>query len=267
MDAVVFGAIWVLVTIAGEFWLARIHSHTFYFIITRQGLETQGAFNFLSVFLLPVFLFVAVFLIYTLLRFHAPTGQAVKSRHHPVFNKWFVGLWVGISFLLNIMFWLHPTASDLAVMFSRDFPRKNTRDLVVDVTARQWEWIFSLPQYGIKQAVNAQGQDTLELPVGRRVEFRLRSYDPFHSYDAEAGVIHGFWVPAFGIKEDVVPGETRYEYVTPTKIASYRTSPLVRVQCSEVCGPGHPWMEAPLAVVSPATFRHWVQYERKLQGS
>jgi len=265
MEALVFGAIWIIVVILAEIGFDQIKAHSFYFIVTRQGMETQGAFNFLSQFLLAVFLFVVLFLIYTVIRFRAPDLEPVKSRYHPVFNKGFIAFWVGLSFLVNIMFWLHPTASDLEVMFSRDFPQKNRHDLVVDVTARQWEWIFSLPQYGIKQAVNAEGLDTLELPVGRRVEFRLRSYDPFHAYDVEAGVIHGFWVPAFGIKEDVIPGETRYEYVTPTRIASYQTNPMVRVQCSEVCGPGHPWMEAPLAIVSPKAFQQWVKYEQKLQ--
>ncbi|WP_278244841.1 hypothetical protein [Sulfobacillus thermosulfidooxidans] len=39
---------------------------------------------------------------------------------------------------------------------------------------------------------------------------------------------------------------------------------MVRVQCAEVCGPGHPWMEAPLKVVSQAQFAQWIQYEKSL---
>ncbi|MDA8193949.1 MAG: cytochrome c oxidase subunit II [Thermaerobacter sp.] len=264
-EIVIFGLVWIALSLAADLGLSQIKSHTMYFIISRQGHLAEDAFNFLAAFLIPVAIFVALFLVYTLIRFRASNGDAVRSRQQTVQNKLFVTVWVALSFALNILFWLHPTAADLETMFRRDFLANNRHDLVVDVTARQWEWIFSLPQYHITQAVNRQGLDALTLPVGRRVEFVLRSYDPFHSYDVQAAVIHSFWVPAFGIKEDVVPGETRYEFVTPTRTASYATNPMVRVQCAEVCGPGHAWMEAPLSVVSGPAFDAWVKREQKRQ--
>lgn len=265
-DVVIFGVLWIAVTVIAELAFHQIAGHTMYFIIARQGHLSQDAFNFLATWLLPIFLFVTVFLIYTAVRFRAPNGKAVKSASQVVQNKMFVGIWVGLSFVINVLFWLHPTAADLETMFSRDFLAKNTKDVIVNVTARQWEWMFSLPQYHITQAVSKTGVDELKLPVGRRVEFVLRSYDPFHTYDVEAGVIHSFWVPAFGIKQDVIPGETRYEFITPTQKASYKTNPMVRVQCAEVCGPGHPWMEAPISIVSASAFKSWVKQEQKLQG-
>ncbi|PSR24236.1 MAG: cytochrome C oxidase subunit II, partial [Sulfobacillus benefaciens] len=44
-------------------------------------------------------------------------------------------------------------------------------------------------------------------------------------------------------------------------------NPMVRVQCAEVCGPGHPWMEAPLKVVSHAQFASWIKHQQALAGS
>lgn len=138
-------------------------------------------------------------------------------------------------------------------------------ELVVDVTGRQWEWKFSYPQYGINQAVDKNGSDILVLPVNRPVKFVLRSYGFNHPYDTQIDVIHSFWVPAFGMKTDVIPGETRYEYILPTKIASTQTNEMYRVQCAEVCGPGHPFMEANMKVVSTSDFQSWVAAEKKLQ--
>lgn len=266
-DLLLFIVIWVGTSLLAEWGLNHIKPHSMYDIISTQGVMAHNAFNFLSTYFVPIFLFIVVWLLFAIFRFRAADGRAVKSPRQTLGNPWFTGFWVIMSFALNILFWLHPTSSDLEAMFVAAEPANNRGDLVVNVTARQWEWIFSYPQYGIIQAVNAQGQDMLELPVGRKVKFVLRSYDPFHQYDVYAGVIHEFWIPAFGVKEDIIPGETRYEYTTPTQIANYSTSPMVRVQCGEVCGPGHPWMESPVQVVSPADFRRWIAAEKKLQTS
>lgn len=263
---IIFAILWIALSILGEILLARIKPHTMYHIASTQGFMAHNAFNFLATFLLPIYLFVVLLLFYVLFGFHAPNGKAEQSASQSTRNPLFTGIWVTTSIVVNILFWLHPTAADLEQMFAKEQASANHHDIVVNVTARQWEWIFSYPQYGIKQAVNKSGQDELVLPVGRRVKFALRSYDPFHTYDIYAGVIHDFWIPAFGIKEAIIPGMTRYEYTRPTQIMNFHTTPMARVQCAEVCGPGHPWMEAPMKVVSKATFHTWVKKQLKLQG-
>ncbi len=266
-DLVVFSILWILLSLVGEWALGLAKPHSLYYIIASQGYMAERAFNFLATWLTPVFVFVALFLIYTLLRFRAPDGKPVKSSQQKMRNMGFTVFWVGVSFVLNILFFLHPTSADLQAMFASEIPSRNHKDLVVDVTARQWEWIYTYPQYGVKQAVNNLGEDELELPVGRKVKFVLRSYDPFHTYDVYAGVIHDFWIPAFGMKEAVVPGLTRYEYIRPTVVASYQTNPMVRVQCAEVCGPGHPWMESPVSIVTAGQFSQWIKHQQQLQAA
>lgn len=267
MDMVVFGVVWIVISILGEWGLHRIVPNTMYYLLSNQGVIALHAFNFLTTLMTPIFLFVIWYLVFSAIRFHAKDAEAKPSRVQSNKNAIFTGVWITGSIVVNLLFWLHPTAADLEQMFTAQLPSANKRDLVVDVTARQWEWIFSYPQYHLTQTVNALGQDEVVIPDHTKVEFVLRSYDPFHSYDIEAGVIHSFWVPAFGIKEDVIPGETRYEYIVAHHTASYRTNPEVRVQCAEVCGPGHPWMEAPMKIVTAGQFKSWVAQQQKLQAA
>jgi cytochrome c oxidase subunit II len=70
-----------------------------------------------------------------------------------------------------------------------------------------------------------------------------------HSKD----VIHAFWIPAFRVQEDVVPGITTHWRVTPTRLGSY---PVV---CNLLCGLGHSLMRSKVHVVTPAQFQTWLK--------
>ncbi|MCY0897974.1 MAG: cytochrome c oxidase subunit II [Firmicutes bacterium] len=265
MDLVIFGVVWIILSVLAEWGFNHIRANTMYYLISNEGTIAHHAFNFLTTVLTPIFLFVIWYLIFAAIRFHAKSPDAKPSPRQSTKNGLFTTVWITGAIVVNVLFWLHPTAADMEQIFASQLPSKNRHDLIVDVTARQWEWIFSYPQYHLTQTVNAAGQDELVIPVHRKVEFRLRSYDPFHTYDIEAGVIHSFWIPAFGLKEDVIPGETRYEYIVATHTASYYTNPEVRVQCAEVCGPGHPWMEAPLKIVTARQFKAWIRHQQLLE--
>lgn len=75
----------------------------------------------------------------------------------------------------------------------------------IDVTAKQWAWIFHYPQQDVSST-------ELHLPVDRRVRFTLRSAD----------VLHGFYIPAFRLKQDVVPNHEIDFELTPVKTGTYR---------------------------------------------
>jgi cytochrome c oxidase subunit 2 len=267
VDLVIFGVVWIIISVLAEWGIHRIAANSMYYLMSSQGMIALHAFNFLTTVLTPIFLFVVWYVVFSAIRFHAKDAAVRPSRAQARKNAWFTGAWITGSIVVNVLFWLHPTSADLEEMFAAQLPSATKHDLVIDVTARQWEWIFSYPQYHLTQTVNSRGQDEVVIPENRKVAFRLRSYDPFHTYDIEAGVIHEFWVPAFGIKEDVIPGETRYEYIVAKHTASYHTNPEVRVQCGEVCGPGHPWMEAPMKVVTASQFKTWIHKQQKLQAA
>jgi cytochrome c oxidase subunit 2 len=75
----------------------------------------------------------------------------------------------------------------------------------IDVTARQWAWVFHYPEQDVTST-------ELHLPVDRRVKFTLRSED----------VLHGFYIPAFRLKQDVVPNHEIDFELTPIKTGTYR---------------------------------------------
>ncbi len=66
-------------------------------------------------------------------------------------------------------------------------------------------------------------------------------------------VIHAFWIPAFRLQEDVVPGITTHYRATPDRIGNY---PAV---CNLLCGVGHSLMRTTVHVVTKAKFHEWIE--------
>jgi cytochrome c oxidase subunit 2 len=107
----------------------------------------------------------------------------------------------------------------------------------VNVTAMQFAWIFSYPDYNNLETAE------LHLPVGSKVKLNLNASD----------VIHAFWVPQFRLKQDVIPGMSTQLQFTANKIGEY---PIV---CAELCGAYHGGMRAQLFVDTPEDFQAWVK--------
>ncbi|MCW3010835.1 MAG: coxB [Solirubrobacterales bacterium] len=114
-------------------------------------------------------------------------------------------------------------------------------EMVVDVYGEQFAWTFKYAGTDGKEVNTTQ----LYLPKDRSVKFDVHSKD----------VIHDFWVPAFRMKVDAVPGVTTNYRVTPTKIGRF---PVV---CAELCGLGHAYMRQTVTVMEPAAFDSWLQEE------
>jgi cytochrome c oxidase subunit 2 len=109
--------------------------------------------------------------------------------------------------------------------------------MVVKVIARQWSWLF--------QYVNGIQDGELRVPVGKPVKLLLTSQD----------VIHGFYAPAFRIKQDAVPGMTNYLWFQPTETGTFE------VMCSQYCGLEHSHMLTKIVVLPEGEFTQW--YEGK----
>jgi cytochrome c oxidase subunit II len=111
--------------------------------------------------------------------------------------------------------------------------------LNIEVTGHQWWWEFKYPEYGVTTA------NEIYLPVGRTVNFRLRSAD----------VIHSFWTPQLGGKRDVVTNRTNYIWYTPD---SSTASSVWNGFCAEYCGSSHANMRFRVFTVTPEQFASWV---------
>jgi cytochrome c oxidase subunit 2 len=130
-----------------------------------------------------------------------------------------------------------------AVVLARN-DRVGSDPLRVDVTAQQFAWTFKYPaQKGLTTNV-------LRLPIHRPARFTLRALD----------VIHSFWVPEFGQKQDAVPGTNTEVTITPNKLGRY---PII---CTELCGLGHAVMRSTVVVMSQADFDKWAQAGGKAAG-
>ena len=105
--------------------------------------------------------------------------------------------------------------------------------LHVKVIARQWSWQFIYD--------NGISSSDLVAPLGRDVRVELNSED----------VIHGFFVPAFRIKQDAVPGMKTQAWFRATQSGTYD------ILCSQYCGQRHSAMLARLIVVPPDQFERW----------
>ena len=138
--------------------------------------------------------------------------------------------------------------------------------LVIEVTAQQFEWIVRYPgadgTFGrtdpalVDGAANPAGLDetdpaavddvvarnALHVPAGRTVYVRLRARD----------VLHSFSIPAFRVKQDVVPGIVIGTRFVPTQPGRYE------IACAELCGMAHYKMRGRVTVHSPEEYEQWL---------
>jgi cytochrome c oxidase subunit 2 len=142
--------------------------------------------------------------------------------------------WLGITSLLCLFLFIWGTFA-----FYQETSAASSNTLVVNVTAQQWQWTFSYPQYG----ATSQGAQVIELPVNRPVVFYVTSKD----------VLHGFSIRSFGVRVDANPGQvTTTSVTTPTQIGQYT------VNCVELCGLFHSYMWEAVNVVSADSFNSWI---------
>jgi len=114
--------------------------------------------------------------------------------------------------------------------------------LRVRVDAEQFAWKFTYqngPAKGVTTGV-------LNLPRGRPVQLELHALD----------VIHSFWVPEFGQKQDAVPGIHTHIIVTPTRTGDFT------LICTELCGLGHATMRAAVHVFDDADYAAWIKKQQ-----
>jgi cytochrome c oxidase subunit 2 len=154
-----------------------------------------------------------------------------------------------------------------------DLENTDNAEMTLKITGHQWKWqydyiendTFGVPKEGItmmsnlaqssRDAIKASTQpehylldvdNRVVLPVDTRIRFLMTSND----------VIHNWWVPAFGVKQDGNPGYINDAWAKIEQEGTYRG------QCAELCGKDHGYMPIVVDVVSKEKYKAWVSEQK-----
>lgn len=190
----------------------------------------ENVFLYIAAVSVSILILITFLMIYFTIRYH-------RKRHpHPEDirgNLWLEILWTVIPALLVLsMFYYGWTGF-------RSLKKVPEGAMKVKVTARTWSWLFEY-ENGLKTT-------ELTIPVGKPIHLLLASQD----------VIHSFYIPAFRLKQDVVPGMTTSMWFRAREIGTYD------VLCAEYCGQQHAYMLTKVRVLSEEEFNRWYEEKRK----
>ena len=186
--------------------------------------NVDAVFLFIVALCVAFLILITSLLVYFVIKYNRkkhPKGVDIEG------NAWLETVWtVTPAVLFLAMFYFGWTNFD----YMRSVPRDA---MVIQVTARQWAWSFTYP--------NGKRTTELFLAFNKPVKVELHSLD----------VIHGFYVPAFRIKQDAVPGKQNYTWFTPTMLG------IFDIECTVICGVNHANMLSKAVVVPGSDFEAW----------
>jgi cytochrome c oxidase subunit 2 len=115
----------------------------------------------------------------------------------------------------------------------------------ITVDGFQWSWQFGYPEAGPKALVTGTPANppTLVVPLGEKVRYTITSND----------VVHGFWIPAFMIQMQNLPGVTNSLEFTANKLGTYPG------RCNILCGRNHSQMLFTVKVVTPTEYKSYLE--------
>ena len=245
-------AVFVAVLLVASRWLGHQAYSWMPAQATAEAQRVDELFSFLVSVGAFIFLGVIGVIAYSILFHRAPTGD--YSEGHPARGNWKIeALWTGVPTLLvlwiaaqsyniyeqiNILgltplVHLHTPMEEPAYAETVNNNSKPAAE-EIEVIAKQWAWSFRYP--------NKVTSNELHLPVNQSARLVLRSED----------VLHGFYVPEFRIKQDIIPARTITFVFTPTRTGKYL------LQDSQFSGTYFALMEADVYIESPAAYHQWL---------
>lgn len=193
---------------------------------------------------------------------HRKSKGAVASQFHE--NTTLEALWTIIPFAILIAIAVPATSAMIRIYDSSE------SDLTIKVTGYQWRWRYDYVDHGfgfmsnlatpLAQINNKAPKDEhyllevdnpLVLPINKKIRFVITSDD----------VIHAWWLPAFGFKQDAVPGFINEAWAVIKEPGTYRG------QCTELCGRGHGFMPIVVKAKTQEEFDKWVSAQKAGQVS
>ncbi len=209
-----------------------------------------------------VAIFVAVFgvMFYSILKHRKSLGYKAATFHESTAVEI---AWTIVPFLIVVLMALPATKTVVAMKDT------SNADITIKATGMQWKWGYdyikgegegisflsalSTPRDQIHEA-GAKGENyllevdnALVVPVNKKVRIVTTAND----------VIHAWGVPAFGVKQDAIPGFVRDTWFKAEKVGVYRGN------CYELCGKEHAFMPIVVNVVSEQDYAKWVGEQKK----
>ena len=210
-----------------------------------------------------VVIFVVVFgaMTWSIIKHRKAAGHKAEQFHE---NTTVEIVWTIIPFFI-LLGMAYPATKTVLAMKDTSSP-----DITIKATGFQWKWGYDYLQEGISfystlatprdqidggndAARSANPNYLLEVdnpvvvPVGKKVRIITTAND----------VIHAWWVPALGIKQDAIPGFVRDTWFKADKAGTYRG------QCAELCGKDHGFMPIVVEAVAPEQYAVWVADQKK----
>jgi len=197
-------------------------------------------------------------LIYSLFKFRKSKGAKAAHFHEHLGVEIF---WTIIPTLILVALAIPAT------IVLKHIHNTDASALTIKVTGYQWRWKYDYLDQGISFfSTLSSTQDQINNKAPKNEWFLLEVDNPVvmpvntkvRLLVTADDVIHAWWVPDLGVKQDAVPGFINENWVYADKIGTYRG------QCGELCGVNHGFMPIVIEVVSQADFDKWVNEHQKV---
>jgi cytochrome c oxidase subunit II len=236
--------------------------------VTEIASQIYDLHTLVLIFCAAIFVLVFSAMFYAIIYHRKSAGHQPAQFHE---NTTVEIVWTVVPFLILIlMAW--PATKTVIAMKDTSSP-----DLTIKATGYQWKWgydylkgegdlrdvadgiaFYSALSTTYEERTNAQPKDAtyllevdnrLVVPVGKKVRILTTAND----------VLHAWWVPALGVKQDAIPGFIRDTWFKADKVGVYRGV------CAELCGKEHAYMPIVVEVKSVEDFRTWAAERQKVR--
>ena len=205
--------------------------------------------------MVAVCIFVAVLLIYIMVKFRATVNPIPSKVHH---NTLLEVAWTLIPVIILVIIAI---PSFKLLYYEAEIP---TPDVHIKAIGKQWFWTYEYPgadagfsydSLGLSDADDAKRGEPRLLGVDNIVEVPVNKVIEIETTGAD--VIHSWAIPQFGVKMDAVPGRLNHTWFKATQLGTFYG------QCSELCGARHAYMPIEVKVVSDADYAAWLAASKK----
>ncbi|HEV7617426.1 MAG TPA: cytochrome c oxidase subunit II [Burkholderiaceae bacterium] len=229
--------------------------------VTPIAAEIYQLHTWMLAICLAIFLAVFGVMFYSILKHRKSLGHKSASFHESTAVE--IG-WTVVPFIIVILMALPATKTVVAMKDT------SNADITIKATGMQWKWGYdylkgdgegisflsnlSTPREQVVDSTKIKNDNYLlevdnpvVVPVNKKIRIVTTAND----------VIHSWGVPAFGVKQDAIPGFVRDTWFKAEKVGTYRG------QCVELCGKEHAFMPIVVNVVSDDDYRKWVDGKKK----